>query len=121
MPHKDPEKKREYHNRYYKEVWYPKHKQDHAERGRKSKRKRAQENRSFINSLKKECLICMESDFVCLGFHHRDSFDKNRSISQMVQRGNSLDMILKEIEKCDVLCANCHMKIHRKEIMTLGD
>lgn len=44
-----------------------------------------------------------------LDFHHID--DKKEQISQMVSSGN-LKRIKEEIEKCIVVCANCHREIH---------
>ena len=62
-----------------------------------------------INSLKKSCQICGERDPRCLDFHHRNPSEKTVGIAW----GRAgLDTLLKEIEKCDVLCANCHRKLH---------
>lgn len=54
---------------------------------------------------------CGELDPVCLQLHHRDPKTKKFTISN-VMRSKSESQILKEIEKCDVLCANCHLKYH---------
>ncbi len=56
------------------------------------------------------CLICNESDPRCLDFHHRNPRTKKHDVSQMVWKGKSIKEILKEIEKCDPLCSNCHRK-----------
>jgi hypothetical protein len=58
------------------------------------------------------CLQCGESHPACLEFHHRDPNKKKMTISGAVRRGWSLKRLKREIEKCDVLCANCHRKIH---------
>ena len=47
-----------------------------------------------------------------LTFHHRDN-NKVNNISDMMNY--SWKNILKEINKCDVICFNCHMAIHGKE------
>jgi hypothetical protein len=46
-----------------------------------------------------------------LEFHHRDSSEKDFGISH---RGytRSWDKIREEIEKCELLCANCHREVH---------
>ncbi len=33
---------------------------------------------------------------------------KSYTISQMVQRGYNMEIILKEVAKCEIVCANCH-------------
>jgi hypothetical protein len=43
-----------------------------------------------------------------LGFHHRDRKEKELSISQMMSL--SWNRLKREIDKCDLLCANCHME-----------
>jgi len=48
-----------------------------------------------------------------LDFHHIKG--KDFTISEKVREGCSLDTIKKEIEKCILVCANCHREIHYKE------
>lgn len=58
------------------------------------------------------CHFCQEHDPVCLDFHHRDPSTKILNISEMVARHRRWKTIQTEIEKCLVICANCHRKIH---------
>jgi hypothetical protein len=53
----------------------------------------------------KKCSDCGESNPLLLEFDHID--DKSHNISAMI-RSHSPDSVLKEIEKCEVVCANCH-------------
>jgi hypothetical protein len=53
---------------------------------------------------------CGESDIRCLDFHHRDPSKKVITIGRAVTDGWSIKRILTEIEKCDILCSNCHRK-----------
>ncbi len=43
----------------------------------------------------------------CMDFHHRDPAQKSFNIGATIL-SHSLDAILDEIDKCDVLCAICH-------------
>jgi transcription elongation factor Elf1 len=58
------------------------------------------------------CVICGESDLRCLQFHHKDAYTKRKTISELIRHGSSLNRLKEEINLCDVLCANCHLKIH---------
>lgn len=62
----------------------------------------------------KGCSKCGETDLRVLDFDHRDRETKRHGIAKMIntQHWNS---ILKEIEKCDILCANCHRKRTAKQ------
>lgn len=55
---------------------------------------------------------CGESHPACIEFHHRNPKKKDDCVSNMALRGYSKKRILKEIAKCDVMCANCHAKLH---------
>jgi hypothetical protein len=76
-------------------------------------RKRETSNYTRIMQLKHEvgCKECGESHPACLDFHHRDPSIKEFTISSKIQ-GFSWSRLIKEIEKCDILCANCHRKLH---------
>lgn len=56
----------------------------------------------------KSCIECGENRIACLHFHHRDETTKEFSIAQTSAKGYGWDNTLKEIDKCDILCANCH-------------
>lgn len=56
-----------------------------------------------------KCFNCPENDSRCLDFHHIQD-KKIKCVSTMVNHGYSIDNIKKEIEKCIVLCSNCHRK-----------
>lgn len=59
-----------------------------------------------------KCIICGYNKCIqALQFHHRDPLQKEFSISA---NGNtrSWDEIKKELDKCDLLCANCHAETH---------
>jgi hypothetical protein len=60
------------------------------------------------------CISCGESDPRVLEFHHTRG-NKESEISSLLGRGSSLEALKAEIEKCDVLCANCHRKLTVEE------
>ncbi len=41
-------------------------------------------------------------------FDHRDPTTKKACVARMICQGYGIDAIKKEIEKCDIVCANCH-------------
>jgi len=58
-----------------------------------------------------KCISCGYDrcpDALC--FHHRDRIDKEASWNKL--RLRSWDKIKKEIDKCDLLCCNCHSETH---------
>ncbi len=46
-----------------------------------------------------------------LTFHHRDPKQKDFSVSQMLYR-LKWEVVLAEVDKCDMLCSNCHHELH---------
>jgi hypothetical protein len=96
--------------RAYHRKNYQSHKQEAIVRATK-RRKRII---AWFTSLKtgKCCKRCPETHPACLEFHHRDGNSKVLEIAAMVSQGWSERKIVDEIEKCDLICANCHRKHH---------
>ena len=112
MPLKDPETRR-FYQKGYRKRYYEKHREIEVTR---QKTREKMLVKWFVEFKKtQKCSMCPESDWICLDFHHRDSKTKRYSIAKMATTGCSKSLILKEVEKCDVLCANCHRKKHKKE------
>lgn len=57
------------------------------------------------------CEVCGETTPCCLDFHHLDPQEKERTISEFA-RVATVEQLKQEIEKCVVLCSNCHRKVH---------
>ena len=57
------------------------------------------------------CIQCGEQHPACLDFHHRSSEVKKGTIGKLINHA-TLAVVIEEIKKCDVLCANCHRKLH---------
>uniref|UniRef100_A0A6M3IGC8 HNH endonuclease n=1 Tax=viral metagenome TaxID=1070528 RepID=A0A6M3IGC8_9ZZZZ len=59
------------------------------------------------------CIDCGEKDIVVLHFDHLRN--KIANISYMINSNYPVRKILKEIKKCEVRCANCHMRKTAKQ------
>lgn len=72
--------------------------------------------RKFIYEflLKHPCVDCGEKDPTVLTFDHVREI-KSFNISDAANGSVSMTSLVKEIEKCDVRCANCHMRKTAKE------
>lgn len=78
---------------------------------------RFEEFRKVLQKYKssKGCSVCGFSDFRALQFHHRNKEEKEFNLSEIVRTGSSMNRIMSEIVKCDVVCANCHQILHFEE------
>ena len=84
--------------------WYYKNKLKHLA----TTNKIAHQKRDFLDNLKKiPCADCRKvfPPYV-MDFDHRDKDCKQFNIAQMHRQG--WEKIKIEVEKCDVVCANCH-------------
>lgn len=79
---------------------------------KENKRKRKLEKSQYIQYIKEnnKCKICGDSRWYVLDFHHRDQKEKDFNISNM--RFESMETVKMEIDKCDILCSNCHRELH---------
>lgn len=105
--------------RAYWNEWYErnKHRKDYKAKDQATKKRIRKERRVWFQDLKKtlKCNKCPESDWRTLDFHHKDPSEKDWEVANMVRSGWSQKTILEEMEKCEVLCSNCHRKEHWKE------
>ena len=63
------------------------------------------------------CKICSyNKNLSALEFHHRDSNDKDSQLDMRTLSNRSMEYILNEVSKCDLLCSNCHREYHNPEM-----
>ena len=109
----------------YKDVNVRKSKQ--AQYSRKNYEGNYAKRRKELNDRKKElreqwyefkrtlkCTKCGFDHFAALDFHHEDPSKKEHNVNQLISDGR-FAKAYKEVEKCIVLCANCHRIHHYDE------
>ena len=74
---------------------------------------RYKKKKDFANNQKRKCVKCGETRTYVLDFHHINKDDKDFTIGRM--KKGDFNVIQNEIDKCVVLCANCHREFHYLE------
>lgn len=90
----------------------PEHKEQNAKTKRKRYERCSANNKEYIGNYLKThpCVDCGEPDWVVLEFDHVRG-KKEHTIANLAKQGyDSLNRIIEEIKKCDVVCANCHRR-----------
>lgn len=85
---------------------------------RTKNRARLAERCAIIDAAKSgPCQDCGRDDLppYCKDFHHRDPALKHKEVRLMAT--HSMERLLAEIAKCDVLCAICHRIRHHEGVM----
>lgn len=96
-------------NKEHQRLWWQKNKHKQQQKV-KANRNRLKD---FVLELKNKynCLICGENNPLVLDFDHLEN--KLTDVSRMIKIGTKQENILEEINKCRVLCSNCHrIKTH---------
>jgi len=88
---------------------YLQNKERYIKKSHETARRKANWWKQYKKTLK--CNRCPESHPACLQFHHVDPSKKEVAISKVV-RFWSIKRIMQELEKCEVICSNCHFKEH---------
>lgn len=95
------------------ELYKLKYKHRYKDKLKENKRRHREYIRSLVASLKAcGCYICGEKDVCCLDFHHTG----NKSFTISSNPDITESALLAEIDKCIILCANCHRKLHAGKI-----
>lgn len=73
-----------------------------------------QEKKDEIQEIKSKCKCekCGDSRGYVLDFHHIDPKTKIDTIARLTSSNRNKEIVQKEIEKCIVLCSNCHREYH---------
>lgn len=73
-----------------------------------------QERKEIIQELKaqKTCAKCGDNRGYVLDFHHINPEDKVETVARLTSQTHDLSLVYNEVEKCIVLCANCHREFH---------
>jgi predicted transcriptional regulator len=58
------------------------------------------------------CLDCGETNIFVLDFHHKNKIDKLKEVSLLIRNRVPWSIIETEVNKCILLCSNCHRKRH---------
>ena len=66
-----------------------------------------------VDYLGGKCQACGYDKYIgALQFHHRDPSQKRFRIGGAHQR--TIESLRIELDKCDLLCANCHAELHER-------
>lgn len=76
------------------------------ERGRKRRKQ-------LIDAKGGKCECCgYDKNYAALCFHHLDPSEKEFQLDLRKCSNSTLASLIKEAEKCQLLCHNCHMEVH---------
>lgn len=107
MPHKNPEKRREY-QRKYMQTWYENNKATHISYVRNGQKK----IKAWLSEYKKcvSCEVCGKRT-IKLRFQHRDPQSRKFYVSD-IRDCPSLGALKEEIAKCRALCTACFYRLN---------
>lgn len=109
MPYKDPEKRRkkaaEYSRKHYQ-------KNKHIVKQRSASARISQRSmlRDMIRQYKTThpCLDCgLQYPYYVMEFDHTRG-TKHANVADLAARGVGISKLLEEMDKCEIVCANCH-------------
>lgn len=87
------------------------------EKGEEHKKNVVKRNHKYRNVIRQfildklkvsKCIDCGNNDIRVLEFDHLPEFKKEYNISDMLRSSLSIDSIELEMNKCEIVCANCH-------------
>lgn len=95
--------------------WYHANKEHHLRNVMNHTLKNRQKLKDYVGDYlsKNPCVVCGETDPVVLEFDHIQG--KDAAIAELIRLNVPLTRLQEEIEKCQVLCCNCHKRKTAKE------
>ena len=63
------------------------------------------------------CSLCgYNENIAALHFHHVNAEEKSFKLGMRILSNTRWESILDEVQKCILVCANCHAELHNKEL-----
>ena len=71
----------------------------------------------LIRKAGNRCSICgYNRNLAALAFHHKDSREKDFKLDMRSLSNRTLQSVIKEINKCILVCHNCHSELHNPHL-----
>lgn len=105
-----------YHKQHYKDNL-----DTYKDRAKKRNKKVIENLRSFLRDQKdKPCQDCNVSyPYYVMDFDHRPGEKKEFNLAQVAGLQVSIERVIEEISKCDLVCSNCHrIRTHNRNKTT---
>ena len=72
---------------------------------------------NIIKTAGGHCTICgYNKNLAALVFHHADASGKDFKLDMRSLSNRKIEPIIKEIDKCTLVCANCHAELHNPHL-----
>jgi hypothetical protein len=108
MPYKDIEVRKAY-QKVYASNHYEANKVDYKSRAAANNIKARKRNAAFVQEIKAKtpCMDCGKKyPYYVMQFDH--IYEKNGAVANLVRASVSIARLQREIDGCEVVCANCH-------------
>lgn len=71
----------------------------------------------LVELLGGECNVCgYNKNLASLEFHHINPNEKESKLDMRTLSNRSMEFIMEESSKCQLLCSNCHRELHNPEM-----
>jgi hypothetical protein len=81
------------------------------------KRRGLQRKLELVRAKGGRCSICgYRKNLAALAFHHLDSGEKDFKLDMRSLSNRKLEPTLKELDKCILVCHNCHAELHNPRL-----
>lgn len=119
MPYADPEKRKAHRREYYErtKAQAQQYYLENKTRFQETNQRLRERNRKMVNELKSKmgCSRCGWNEDPCgLDFHHTNPKTKKNTVAKLSAFSYGTETLNEEINKCVLLCANCHRVTHKR-------
>ena len=71
----------------------------------------------LVKAVGGRCSICRyRKNLAALAFHHANSQSKDFKLDMRILSNRTLESILAELDKCILVCHNCHAELHNPQL-----